>query len=793
MLVLTRYSLFWLLKSVLRTLVAMIVLLMLAVPSQAEQPKSESQDKITMDFHDADITMVIKFISELIGKNIIIDKAVKGNVTIMSPTPVSVGEAYKVFESVLDVHGFAAVRSGDIIKIVPAVQAHSMDVETRFSPSADHDDRMVTQVVPLQYADPEDLKRVFSPLVSKSSIIVAYSPTNTLIVTDVLSNINRLLDIVKIIDAPGLAKRLEVLSLRHASAGHLVKVLGPLFQSVARDPKSQGPSSPVSIMADERTNSLMVLATKEDIEMVKEMVATLDQELPRGEGDIHVYYLQNAKAEELAKELTSLPGDAPAKGDKIESPREPSLSSDIRIQADMATNSLIITAKKADYLVLEDVIKKLDIPRKMVYIEALIMEVNVSKDLRIGMETRGGADFNDGKAASFGGFGSLTDYANLNGLTTKGLPGGFSLGVLGREISINGKNFLSLGAVFQALKSDSDVEIISAPQLLTTDNHEAQIKVGENVPYLTTEETSINAATTDRVFNNYEYRDVGVTMKITPQINQEGVVRLNLFQEVIKLKSGSETYRPTTLKRSAETTVMVRDKNTIVIGGIIGEDTDNGISKVPGLGDVPIVGWLFKGKKQISNKTNLFIFITPYIIENPADAEKIFRERREHMDGLSESGATGSTDLTNRRILTPGLRYNSANEGAGSPDLSDEQRRSCRRLTDRGYRAIRDGDFYAAEKYIKDALALAPEDPFALINMGVIHESRGEWLDAAKRYEQAIPKGRGETAGVSTEQELQGLRLSEIARRNMEKLEARLPADPNRQSAPGAVVSSGSQ
>lgn len=747
-----------------RLVFSLLLALVLVIPSMAgaeDSPaKPDAQGKITMDFHEADISMFVKFISELIGKNIIIDKTVKGNVTIMSPMPVSVDEAYKVFESVLDVHGFAAVQAGDIIKIVPAVQAHSMDVETRFAAGSEHDDRMVTQVIPLQYANPEEMKKVFSPLVSKSSIIVAYSPTNTLIVTDVLSNINRLLDIVKIIDAPGLDKQMEFLALHHASAIQLVKVLTPLFQAISRDPKPQaqgavagGPQNGVNIMADERTNSLVVLATKEDIDKVKELIANLDRELPRGEGDIHVYYLQNAKAEELAKELTTLPGSVtatPARDNKVAPAVEQSLSQDVKIFADVSTNSLVITAKKADYLTLEDVIKKLDIPRKMVYIEALIMEVNVSRDLQIGMETRGGSEINGGPGVSFGGFGGLGNYANLNGLSAPALPAGFSLGVLGKNISINGHDFPSLGAVFQALKTDSDVEIISAPQLLTTDNQEAQIKVGENVPYLTKEETSLNAATSDRVFNNYEYRDVGVTMKITPQINQEGVVRLKMFQEVVKLKSGSEAYRPTTLKRSAETTVMVKDKNTIVIGGIIGEDSDKGTSKVPVLGDVPILGWLFKGHKQASNKTNLFIFITPYIIDNPSDVERIYRERKSRMERLSEAGEG--------RLLS----------------LGAEEHASCRRLTDLGYRAISEGDFATAEKYIKEAMALAPDDPFALINMGVIHEHRGEWREAARRYERVIANGSIETAGVSTDPALKDQSLSDIARRNLEQVESHL-------------------
>jgi general secretion pathway protein D len=242
-------------------------------------------------------------------------------------------------------------------------------------------------------------------------------------------------------------------------------------------------------------------------------------------------------------------------------------------------------------------------------------------------------------------------------------------------------------------------------------------------------------------------------MKITPQINQEGVVRLKLFQEVIKLKSGAETGHPTTFKRSAETTVMIKDKNTIVIGGIIGEDSDNGTSKVPVLGDIPVLGWLFKGQKQVTNKTNLFIFITPYIIDNPADVERIFRERKSRMDKLTEAG-------------------------------NDEERKSCRRLTDLGYQAISVGDFEAAEQYIKSALALAPDDPFALINMGVIHEHRGEWREAAQRYERVISNGSVETAGVSTDPEMKEMSLSDIARRNLEKVETHLAPSPSLTPAP---------
>jgi general secretion pathway protein D len=292
----------------------------------------------------------------------------------------------------------------------------------------------------------------------------------------------------------------------------------------------------------------------------------------------------------------------------------PVLPKEVQIVADKATNSLVITAKKQDYLILEDIIKKLDIPRSMVYLEALIMEVNVDKDFRLGVEWLGMEDFtyHGRKGGFFSGSGGSDDYSSLKGLSSvpPSLPSGFSLGVIGEAITIGDIVFPNLGAILRAYQKDSDVNIISTPQILTTDNEEAEIKVGENVPYITKQETS----SADIDYTTYEYKDVGVTLKITPQINQERFVRLKIFQEVIKLKKGTEEYRPTTLKRSAETTVIVKDKNTVVIGGIIGEATERGSYQVPCLGDIPGLGWFFRSISRSRNKTNLFIFITPHII-----------------------------------------------------------------------------------------------------------------------------------------------------------------------------------
>lgn len=624
------------------------------VTKKEEVKKEKEPDSrfVTIDFDNVDITLFIKFISELTGKNFIIDNAVKGKVTIVSPTKISIDEAYKVFESVLEVHGFTAVPAGRVIKIVSAVEARSKSIETRLrEESVIPEDRVVTQLIPLDYANPDELSKLFRPLISKSSVIVSYEPTRMLIVTDVESNIKRLLGIVKAIDVAGIGEEVSVLPIQHATASTLAKSLSDIFQTqVRRRPVKGAPAQPIiRIVADERTNSLITLATEDDTQKIMDLVALLDKPVPRGEGDIHVYYLQNANAEDLQKVLMAIPSKETkeqAKG------KAPVISKDVQIVADKATNSLVITAKKHDYIVLEDIIKKLDIPRSMVYLEALIMEVNVDKEFRLGVEWLGMEDFKysgDKEGAFFAGSGGITDYGNIQGLAgvPPSLPSGFSLGVFGEAIQIGDVVFPNLGAIFQAYQKDSDVNIISTPQILTTDNEEAEIYVGENVPYLTKE------ATGEQIYQTYEYRDVGVTLKITPQINQERFVRLKIFQENISLKKGTEIFRPTTLKRSAETTVIVKDKNTVVLGGIIGESAEKATYKTPCLGDIPGLRWLFSASSRSQNKTNLFVFLTPYIIESSSEAKEVYEKKKEKMEGVQG----GAVKMYKRPERIGGDRY----------------------------------------------------------------------------------------------------------------------------------------
>ncbi len=595
-----------------------------------------SQRFVSIDFNKVDISVFIKFISELTGKNFVIDQRVKGKVTIISPSKISVDEAFKVFESVLDVHGFATVETGKLIKIIPSPDARTKSIETRTQAKGDSDnDQVVTQLMPLRYADPDTVKRLFTPMVSKSSVILSYAPTNTLIITDNYSNIARLMKILKTIDIPGVGREITIFPIHNADAAKLVSLLETVFKTSQRPVKKGAAPSDrgAAFVADERTNSIIMVASEVDTNRIRSLIDRLDLETPKGKEKIHVYYLEYAVAEEIVSVLKDLPSEDKTKAGGAK--EAPVVSDKVTITADKATNSLIITADRDDYATLMEIIRQIDIPRAMVYIEALIMEVNAQKSFDLGTEWVVGDDVtlnNDRQGIVGGGF--TTDESNLQFSPTGGLvpalASGFSLGLFGEAIEIAGVSFPSIAAIVQAYKKDRDVNLLSTPQLLTTDNQEASITVGKNIPFQTTTSTTNNDT-----FNSFEYRDVGKTLKITPQINKDRMVRLNLSLEVSALESTTD-FRPTTLKRTVETTVMVKDGGTVVIGGLIDDSFAQVEYKIPCLGDIPGLGWLFKTRSKGSEKSNLFIFITPRVMQNPEEASAVSESKKNEIDEMRE-------------------------------------------------------------------------------------------------------------------------------------------------------------
>jgi general secretion pathway protein D len=644
--------LFWSLLS------ASLAIAQSAAPSATD--KKPSEQFVSIDFNNVDINLFIKFISELTGTNFVVDPNVKGKVTIISPARISIDEAYRVFESVLEVNGYTTVKAGEIVKVLPAPEARTRNIQTLLEQERiGAEDKVVTQLIPLKYADPEDIKRLFTPLVSKYSVIIGYAPANTIIITDVQSNIQRLLKIIKQIDRPGSGQQISVIPLQFADAAKLATMLTNLFKPTGARPQQVPTADKLAVIAaDERTSTLVVLANEVDTLRIKQLVEMIDRETPRGKGKINVYYCEHANAEDLAKVLSEIPSQQTGAASSAvggaggaaatTGSRAPTavVMGKVQINADKATNSLIIMADKEDYEVVEAVIKKLDIPRSMVYIESLIMEVNAKKSMELGVQWQlfDRTTVDDTKAVYGGKFSSGSGLLKPDG-TVFGT--GLAVGVLSQPFTFGGITLSNISAIVNAVKTDDDFRILSTPQILTTDNEEARITVGENRPFQTRATTDVSGGS----YESFEYRDVGKILKITPHVSEGRNVRLKLSLEVTSLDRlatvATTATRPVTQKRTIDTTVLVQDNHTVVIGGLIDDNRSSNETKVPGLGDIPLLGWLFKTQSDGDQKTNLYVFLTPRVIKNPEEADKLVSDKKKSQDAPPEQFKGGEIKLYN--------------------------------------------------------------------------------------------------------------------------------------------------
>lgn len=704
---------------------------------------------------DVDFEEFIRIISEITGKKFIVDPAVRGKITVIAPEgadfkSMSKEDAWQIFESVLDVHGYATVPSGALTKIVPSVQARSKSIPTiqGAGRTGRADDKMVTRIIQITHSSPEEVKKIVGQLVSKSSVVIAHDQSGVLIITDVLSNINRLMEIIKAVDVPSQGEELAIIPLKYASVAALSKSLGQLFvQSAVR---GGIPPTAIKIIPYERTNSLIVFAPRTQIDKIRSLLEQLDREVTTEGGNIHVYYLQHANAEELVKVLTSLPSKSkqadeadskivqPKAGEpqtqaKTEPPKPEThaaqsvqLSADMKITADPETNALIVTASQDEYMALEEIIKQLDIPRRMVYLEALIMEVSVDRQFDIGAEWGGLGSFHDETGTLGSGF-TDTSFSLINGISkgTAGMVSGATLGVLKKGVKIGGIYFPDLGAVLNTFQKDSDINIIATPQILTTDNKEASITVGENVPYITSKNSSESGSSQD--YTNYEYKDVGTTLKITPQINQANLLRLEIGVEVTRLKSEAGVTTPTTYKRTAATTVVVHNQEIVVIGGMIGQDTTSGDYKVPLLGDIPLLGWLFKSHEDSRKKTNMFIFIAPRIVESSPQLADVYYKKRDVLEEVQEGSGAVPEHLLQTKL----------------------RQEDVFALLDKGTAKLQAKESAEAKAYFQQALENAPENPYALLNLAAVYAQEGDKDKAAAACRQVLAQaGQGTDAAL---------------------------------------------
>ena len=600
-------------------------------------------DEITLNLKDADIRALISTVSKFTGKNFIIDPRVKAKVTVISANTLTPEAVYEVFLSVLQVHGYAAVPTGSVIKIVPEVNAKQGPLPLSSNKEKYAHDELITKIIRLDHVPASQLVPILRPLVPQQGHLAAYNPTNTLIITDHAGNIRRLMKIIAGVDRPD-SDELEIIPLKHASASELVRILNSLNAGGAAKKATQT----VKLAADDRTNSILVTGDRSSRLRIRATITYLDTPLEDGSGNTHVIYLKYAKAENLVKILTGLKDQGTktstvkAKAAPVRATTGSVISQNALIQADEETNALIITADPNTIKNLKAVIRQLDIRRAQVLIEAIIAEITTSnnKELGVGIAVDGTQKSSGALPAgisNFAGVGSLL-LSVASGTAPTSLPSGLSFG-LGGETSSG----VRYGALLRALQTDTNTNILSTPNIVTLDNEEAELIVGQNLPFVTGSFTGTGSTNPQNPFQTIERQDVGLTLKVTPQINEGDTVKLVLEQEVSSVIPGTIEQGIATRKRSIKTTVLVDDGGILILGGLISEEVSDTESKVPLLGDIPLLGFLFRTQNTTKTKANLMVFLRPTILRDSKDAAFVTNEKYNHLRGI-ESGAYNEED-----------------------------------------------------------------------------------------------------------------------------------------------------
>src|ERR1700722_13123993 len=613
--------------SAARATLACAVALLIGTAMAAD---AESTQRITPNFKDADITQIAEAVSAATGKNFIIDPRVRAQVTMLSSTPMSPDAFYQAFLSILQVHGFVALPAGKIIKIVPDANARqypSNDLPDHVSSSSDE---IVTQVIAVKSVNAAQLVPILRPLIPQYGHLAAYPASNILIISDRANNVNRIMRIIERIDQVGDAD-VEIVPLQNASATEVVRVINSLYQQQAA---TEGAASGFKLVADERSNSILLSGEKDSRLRIRVLIAHLDTPLQSG-GDTQVRYLQNADAEKIAAKLkeqisgaSAAPTGGPPGG---QTPASQSERGTI-IWADPATNALVITATPKIMRNLMSVVDKLDIRRAQVLVEAIIVDVDLSKSASLGVSW---AFFGQGNTAvPAGGFispingTSIVDLATLVANPTTALAGGATIPTgaifgVGRVAS-SGVNF---AAMLSAIRSDTNSNIVATPSAVTMDNQEATLKVASEVPFLTGQFTSTGSANSSVTpFQTIQREEVGTILKITPQINEGGAAVM------LKIDLESSSFVPkdagpqgavdlTTNKRTVSTRVLIEDGGIVVLGGLTSADYSRQETRVPGLGAIPLIGQLFKTRSGSSDRTDLMVFIRPKILRTDEQSE----------------------------------------------------------------------------------------------------------------------------------------------------------------------------
>jgi general secretion pathway protein D len=604
-------------------MLALLSLLLVSAPvSGAERPGQY----ITPNFKDADLTQVAESVSVATGKNFIVDPRVRGQVTMLSSTPMSPAAFYEAFLAILQVHGFIAVPAGDIIKVLPdanARQIPSLDLPGQVSATSDE---IVTQVIDVKNVNAAQLVPILRPMIPQYGHLAAYPASNILIISDRASNVNRMIRIIRRVDQVG-DQDVEIVPLQNASATDTVRVLNSLFQQAAA---AEG-SVAVKVVADERSNSVLISGDQSQRLRIRVLVAHLDTPLQAG-GDTHVRYLHYANAEKVAPKLkeyiTGIAQQTSGGTTGAQGGPQAQAEKNAVVLADPATNSLIIMAPPKIMRALSEVVDKLDIRRAQVLVEAVIVEVNADKTSDLGVNWAAWSNGSNGAQIPAGAFiepiggTSLTDVASTvqgiaNGSTTSTSSLTGTTLALGK-ISANGINF---GAMLRAISGDANTNVVATPSAITMDNQEAELKVAQEVPFITGQYATTSGSTTSTSstvspFTTVQRQEVGTILKVTPQIATESdsvILKISIESSSVAPTSVS-TVDITTNKRTVSTSVLIEDGGIVVLGGLISDSVTKSEQRVPFLGSLPLVGLLFKTRDYSRTKNNLMIFIRPKIL-----------------------------------------------------------------------------------------------------------------------------------------------------------------------------------
>jgi general secretion pathway protein D len=651
--------------------------------------------RVTFNLEDAELPDLVRLISSMTGRRFILPTKLRAiKATVFAPTKVTVAEAYQAFLSVLEVNGLTITPAGRYLKIVEAKGAERQNIPLLPDGTpVPASDRYITRMHHLDYVSAEDVTLLLGRFSSRDANVTSYAPTNMLILTDTGSNVRRLLRLVAAIDLPRSGTQTWIEPIHHANAADLAARLMEIFAADAAIAKRNAPaargtaakkreppavlggtaSEPTirNIIADDRTNSLIIIATERAYLRILEMIRQLDVPL-EGEGRIHVHYVQHGAASDIATALTALVGAAGprptpsggARGQAARAAARPVMTGsmfegEIAVTAYEPSNALIITSSLHDYTSLKKVIERLDAPRKQVFIEAVVMELGIERTSDLGFAFHGGAgDFpTDGSLSLFGFNAPSSLDLTQNNLT------GLALGVRGPTIEnsqqLVGFSVPGFGVVLTALATSGDADVLSTPHIIAIDNTEAEISVGENIPLQTNGvapgtfagagslgaigvaaqggQDLGNLASLAGGLGSVARQDVGTRIRVVPHINANNEVRLEIEEEISEQGATSGTLGVVSInRRTAQTEIMVRDQQTIVIGGLMRDAIQNKEDKVPVLGDIPILGALFRKTSKNKRKTNLLLILTPYIIRDPGDLREIFerkmQERQQMID-----------------------------------------------------------------------------------------------------------------------------------------------------------------